>query len=334
MKLLMVGRRGGTNVGACFERAVGSLPVATRMMESSLAMEAPVFLKQFNWWVRGRYPTHLRSFGRRVVKQCEQWKPEVLLSTGIAPINRSALQEIGSLGIRRLNYLTDDPWNPAHRSAWFLNALPLYDHVFSTKSANLEDLRRQGVREVSYLPFAYAPEKHFPEPPTTLEEKSRFSSDILFFGGADQDRIPYMAAIIQADFHLALYGGYWKRFRATRAHAKGQADFSTLRKAVSGAKVNLCLVRRANRDGNSMRTFEIPAMGGCMLLEDTREHRELFGDEAKAVVYFRTLGEMIEKLRDLLGDDEKRRRLAEASHQLITQGKHAYIDRLQTMLSC
>jgi hypothetical protein len=48
-----------------------------------------------------------------------------------------------------------------------------------------------------------------------------------------------------------------------------------------------CPVRRASRDGHIMRSFEIAAVGGCMLAQDIDEHREIFGSEGEAVVYFR-----------------------------------------------
>ena len=49
-----------------------------------------------------------------------------------------------------------------------------------------------------------------------------------------------------------------------------------------------------------MRTFEVPAIGACMLTEDTEEHREIFGKEGDAVLYFRTMNEMVSQLRFLL----------------------------------
>ena len=75
---------------------------------------------------------------------------------------------------------------------------------------------------------------------------------------------------------MALYGEFWQRFPATRSLTRGQADAETVRRAILQTKVTLCMVRRANRDGHAMRTFEVPASGGCMLTEDTEEHREIF----------------------------------------------------------
>jgi spore maturation protein CgeB len=82
-----------------------------------------------------------------------------------------------------------------------------------------------------------------------------------------------------------------------------------------------------------MRSLEIPAMGGCMLMEDTLEHRALFGPPGQAAAYFSSVPEMLERLQFLLSEKDERCRLAEAAHQRIQQGNHTYADRLQTMLS-
>jgi spore maturation protein CgeB len=208
----------------------------------------------------------------------------------------------------------------------------LYDHAFSPRRANLDDLRRLGGPEVSYLPFAYAPDLHYPEAQVTEDERRSLECDVVFAGGADRDRVPYLAALIRAGFEVGLYGGYWERFPETRNSCRGHADPATLRKAIGGAKVALCLVRRANRDGHAMRTFEVAAMGGCMLAEDTEEHQEIFGADGQAVLYFSGIDEMLEKLRWLVRHDEERRRLARAAHEIVTRGGHTYQDRLETML--
>ena len=43
---------------------------------------------------------------------------------------------------------------------------------------------------------------------------------------------------------------------------RGQLPIAELPKGISGARIALCLVRRSNRDGHCMRTFEVPAAGG------------------------------------------------------------------------
>jgi spore maturation protein CgeB len=48
-----------------------------------------------------------------------------------------------------VNYLTDDPFNPAHQASWFLDELPEYDRVFSTRHANMSDLQNAGCKYIT-----------------------------------------------------------------------------------------------------------------------------------------------------------------------------------------
>jgi spore maturation protein CgeB len=228
--------------------------------------------------------------------------------------------------------LTDDPWNPAHNAPWFLEALLHYNTVFSPRLANMESLRALGCRDVRYLPFAFAPQTHHAQR-VSNEESASLASEVIFAGGGDADRVPYIAALRKAKVDVALYGGYWDRYQETRNLSRGMASPELLRKAIRSAKIGLCLVRRANRDGHCMRTFEVPAVGGaCMIAEDTDEHRAIFGDDGAAVLYFRNPAEMLEKVRYLLASNDERERLASAAHKLIINGGHTYQDRLMTIL--
>jgi hypothetical protein len=332
-RLVIVGNGDPVHVGAHLRRAGASLGLDVTFCDVREAYGESRWLARASWWLRGRRPARLRWFGERVVETCRRVRPDVLVATGIAPLDRAALGAVGTLAVRRVNYLTDDPWNPCHHAPWFLRALPAYDRVFSTRRAVLDDLRAAGCAGVTYLPFAYAPDVHFPDPPRTPAERARFAADVVFAGGADRDRVPYVDALLRAGLDVALYGGYWERFPATRPHARGHADWATLRRALGEARVALCLVRRANRDGHAMRTFEVAATGACMLTEDTAEHRELLGADGATTTYFRSVDEMVEKARRLVATDAERARLGAALYRLVTTGGHTYADRLRTMLT-
>jgi spore maturation protein CgeB len=330
-RLLIIGNRGGTNIGESLERSARSLPVEAAMLVSQEASEGPALLRRIKWRLCGRRPLRLTWFSRKVARFCEQWRPEVLLTTGQAPVTAATLRRLGGMGIVRCNFATDDPWNPAHRAPWFLRALREYDHVFTPREGNLDDLRRC-VRRVTYLPFGYDPELFYPIS-LTPEEYREYESDVMFAGGADADRVPYIVALHEAGLKVGLYGSYWERYRETRPLTRGQIGVSELRKAITASRVALCLVRRANRDGHSMRSFEVPAMRGCMLVESTTEHRAILGPDGEAVVYFNTISEMVEKAKWLLSHAEERRRLAATVYQRIIHGKNRYQDRLTAILN-
>jgi spore maturation protein CgeB len=331
--LVLVGNPQVVHVAAHLSTAATDLGHSVALLNSDEAFAGNRWVRKFSWHLRGHRPARLREFSRQVVEACHKQQAPYMLATGIAPVDDAALGEIGRLGATRVSYLTDDPWNPRHRAPWFMNSLRHYDWVFSTRKSNLAELREHGCPRVSYLPFAYAPHVHCCDLADRSATNGVASPDVFFAGGADPDRVPLIAMLIRNGFQVALYGGYWDRYRATRRAARGHADPETLRRAIGAAKVTLCLVRRANRDGNSMRSFEFAAMGACMLAEYTDEHLEILGDDGDAVVYFRSPAEMIDRLQWLLAHDAERRRLAAAVRARITTGRNTYRDRLETMLA-
>jgi len=320
------------HVGGHLLSAAKAMNVRVELLDSRQAFEGPGWRQKLEWHLRGHRPAQLTDFSARVLDAVRRTQATHVITTGLAPLDARSLREIGTLGARRLNYLTDDPWNRAHRAPWFMDALSHYDHIFSPRRANMNDLTAIGGPSVSYLPFAYAPDQHFPEPPAGEAERTQFAADMVFAGGADPERVAIVMPFLEAGLRVALYGGYWDRYAETRAHARGHADPKKLRKAIGGAAVSLCLVRRANRDGHSMRTFEVPAMGGCMVIEDTDEHRDFFGAPGEAVVYANSTSEMVDAVKALVVDPDRRNRLSGRAHQLIADGPFTYADRLRSML--
>ena len=138
--------------------------------------------------------------------------------------------------------------------------------------------------------------------------------------------------MIDTGLDVALFGGYWNRHSKTRAHWRGIADQDTIRAASAATRVCLCLVRRANRDGHVMRSFEAAAIGGCILAEDTADHRQLFGPENQAVRYFRTVLQLVQQAKILVADAEARLRLSAQLPERLTAGRNTYADRLAAML--
>jgi spore maturation protein CgeB len=68
-------------------------------------------------------------------------------------------------------------------------------------------------------------------------------------------------------------------------------------------------------------------------VEDTEEHRQLFGRDGEAVIYFQTLDQMVQRLRWLLDSPDERERLAAAVRRRIVSSRHTYDDRLREMLN-
>ncbi len=326
-RLAIVGGFDGTHVGGSLWRAAMHLGIDTAKFDVGNASGNRI-LRAALWRFGDRRLPGMLRFSKSVVAACKQSTPEILIATGAAPLTAAALRALRAMGIVCVNYSTDDPWNPALRAFWHLRSLPQFDAVFTTRRANIGGFADIGCGNVHYLPFGYdewlscrrAGASKGPAP------------EVLFAGGADRDRLEFMTEFLRTGPRVALVGRYWRRFPATRPYALGQWDPEALCALTAAAKVSLCLVRRANRDGHVMRSFEIAAFGGCMLAEDTAEHREIFGADGDAVVYFRTPREAAERARSLLADPAERARLSEAVRARISCGAHTYRDRLTTIL--
>ncbi len=326
----MVGSRAGSNIGGSFERGARTRGWEVALADPMAAHSRFRVLRSFAHRVlRGR-PLYQDAFSAAVWRQCEKFRPDVVIATGFSPVNQATLQKIRRAGHKSAVFLSDDISAQPAKTRWFTAGLGLYDVVATPRVAAIPDLRQAGARNVLRLPFGYDPDLFFPRPANHVSPET---ADVFFAGGADADRVPMIAAVAQAGFKLALYGSYWERYAPTRSHTRGQCDIPTLREAAWSSKVSLCCVRRANRDEHCMRTFELPALGVCQVVEDTAEHREILGPEGEGVLYFRDYGEMVEKTRRLIQDRSLRERLRLACHRRIAHGRHTYADRLETLLT-
>jgi hypothetical protein len=297
------------------------------------AYRASRWVSRACWYLIDKRPPRLREFSRSLDAAQRRVGAGGFLGTGICPVDARSLAALGGAGVLRANFSTDDPWNPANGARWFLRALREYDVVFTPRRANIADFRRIGCPRVEYLPFAFEPTVHFPEQPDP-RLVDRFGCDVAFVGGGDADRLPFVDALAEAGLRVRVFGGGWNRVARWRPRWGGAVFDGDYRQVVAHARVQLCLVRRANRDGHVMRSFELAAMRSCILAEDTPEHREIYGPpEDETVAYFSGPIGMVAQARRLLNDGELRRRMATRVFQrVVERSPNTYRDRLATMI--
>ena len=332
-RVLIIGNPQPSHVGAHLAAAAEVLGAQALLLDHRRAWGPISIFNRLSFHFARRRPTRLRLFGEEVLAAAKGFQPSLAIVTGISAPEAGILAALRERGIATANYLTDDPWNPVNDTGFFWEALREYGAVYSPRRANMEDLRRHGCRRVEYLPFAYNPAIHFREDPATPEDRARFACDVAIVGGADADRVPIAAGLARSGLRLRLFGGYWDRWPQMRPFHGGFIHGRDLRMAVTGATVNVCMVRRANRDGHSMRSLEIPAMGGCVVAEDTAEHRELLGESAGLVDYFRSIEEMVDRVRALARDPARARGMARSLERRVTMDHpNRYADRLRRMI--
>ncbi len=335
-RVLLVGNATFFHVGACFQRALAELGHPHALVDESAgamppgtpwAVGAAARLVGYRAWLR-------RRLNGTILETARAFKPDVVIVLGGSYMIPAVLTRLkAETGATLVCYALDDPFNPAHRTRRFIDGIPRYDLYATVRRSNLADLAAAGARRTVQIMCGYDPSIHFPESPATPEERGGFGADVVFAGGADRDRYPLLRRLAaEPGIRLRLYGGYWDRDPVLRPLHRGFAYGRDYRLAVGGAKIALCLVRKANRDGHVMRTFEIPAMGGFLLADRTEEHRETYAEDREAVFYADET-ELLDKLRFYLGNDDARMKIAEAGRARITSGANTWKDRVVELLA-
>ena len=273
--------------------------------------------RSWEWW----------GFQRQLLAQIKRDRPRLVLVTGILPLSADVFQAVQACGGRIVNYLTDDPWNPIHRRRCFLHNLPWYHHIFSTKQALRQRLEAAGTPSTSWLPFAYDPALHHSPAHADADP-----ADVLFIGTGARERLPWLEALADLPgLRRRLHGNNWTGL-STPGWERGQALVGeSYCQAIAAARVVLGLLRQANGDLSTDRSYEIGAIGGCGLYQDSPEHRALLPGYPEDG-FFRTPAELRERTTALLGDPALREKLRALGAQALRRPEHTYAARLRSIL--
>jgi len=228
----------------------------------------------------------------------------------------------------------DDMYAKHNQSFWYLKGLPYYDIIFTTKTYNLKELKSLCAKRTELFLDAYDEKLHRPIE-LTEEEKQRFSADVGFIGGFEDDRAAKMLYLAKRGVKIIVWGSGWKNWIGKHPNliVKNQPlYYENYAKAICATKINLCFLRKINRDEITSRSVEIPACGGFMLAERTRRHLELFED-GKEAIFFSSNEELLDLVKKYLSCEKGRKTIARAGREKILKSGREHKEQLKKMLS-
>ena len=212
--------------------------------------------------------------------------------------------------IRVVSYSPDDMMNKNNSSTDYVDCIGLYDLHVTTKTFNCDELKALGARKVLYVHNSYSKFMHRPVP-LTLAEKSRFGGGVGFIGAYEKERELFINFLATSGVQVKVYGP-WKQkaeYHNNMLICERMAWGNDYAKTISAFDINLCFLRKENRDLQTSRSIEIPACGGFMLAERTVEHLELFKEGVEAE-FFDSKEEMVDKVIYYLKHPIKRQKIA------------------------
>jgi hypothetical protein len=230
-------------------------------------------------------------------------------------------------------YSPDDMMNPANQSRRFIAGLPEYDVYFTTKSYGVAELESLGARRVHFIGNAYDPSTHRPVLPTA-QQRAQFGGAVGFIGLWEMQRSASICKLAAAGAAARVWGQQWNKCRCRSGSLRLEnrplwGDDYAL--ALCSFDINLCFLRKANRDLQTTRSIEIPACGAFMLAERTDEHLALF-EEGKEAEFFGSDAELIEKSLFYIAHPAQRHAIAAAGRQRCLRSGYSNQERMLQMM--
>ncbi len=233
-----------------------------------------------------------------------------------------------------VGYSPDDMSARHNQSRQFLQHLNKYDVYFTTKSYGVSELKLLGARKVEFIANGFDLKTHRPVTVTSVQ-KQLFGGAVGFIGDFEKERAESLSFLGDNDIHVRVWGSNWHKCR------KNLKNVSLERKCLWGENyslglcafdINLCFLRKINRDLQTQRSVEIPACGGFMLAERTQEHIQLFA-EGREAEYFGSNLELVDKTKYYLKNSEERKKIASAGRKRCIKSGYSNHHRMGEMLN-
>jgi len=243
------------------------------------------------------------------------------------------VRTLKTLGIKLIHYFHDDFLNPINNSRMFLEGIGLYDAHITTKSYNVAELVARGARNVTFIDNSFEPSVFYPRSILPGDRK-RLGAAVGFIGEYERERAESLLFLASHGIKVRVWGEGWlghNRLQNENLLLEGRGlwgeDYPM---AICSIGINLCFLRKANRDLQTTRSLEIPACGAFMLAERTPEHTRLFKEEREAE-YFSSNQEMLAKVTQYLDNAVMREKIAKAGYERCVSSGYSFRDRFELL---
>ncbi len=243
----------------------------------------------------------------------------------LACVTPDEIRRLSELGVALYAYFPDSPFGiPASSWADIRRVLPLFTGVFTFLNDLVPVFYQYGARRVRRVPFAYCRYTHL------RTDVHRAPDGHLYYFGTYGPTVERWLMPL-AHFNLIIHGHGWSRASSPelrKASMHSAAIDSQMGKAAEGQLV-VNFIRAEHGSGHSMKTFELPAAGACVITNRSEEQLEFF-PEGSGVCYFNTVEEMTGLVARCM-EDPSRIVAAIGKRDAYLVG-HSYHERVETLL--
>jgi glycosyltransferase involved in cell wall biosynthesis len=206
-----------------------------------------------------------------------------------------------------------------------------YDLVVSNSEGGLERLRELGARRVEAVFWGADPGLFRPVP---VDKET----DVYFYGFGDKFRQEWLEAMVgepsrrlpHVDFSL---GGQDFRGDVGRARLAGHVPFNAFAAAISAARINLNVTRRAHASvyaSSTSRPFEL-AMSGATIVSNPHDGIERWFEPGRELLVVENADQAVAAYDELLGDPARAEELGRAARERALD-EHTFLHRARQLL--
>jgi spore maturation protein CgeB len=334
MRILMSNCGEPFQLECCYQRSLARFPITLRCINLS---ERPY------WMPRGAagrifnriYPHAAWRFASdALLAAVRDFGPDVIWIFKGAELYPSELSNLRGRGITLVNYNADHPFRYFSRGSGNNNvrrAIPQY-HLHLTYSQQIAYELSQylpGTR-VAVVPFGHEVGDEVFKRIAGEDEINR----ACFVGNPDEHRRCSIMRLVGEGVPVDIYGNQWHRHvtPSPLLRLNGPVIGEEMLRILRRFRVQLNLFRPHNVSSHNMRTFEVPAVGGIMLAEDSGEHQAFFKSDCEAF-YFSGHAEMVLRARQLLAMPKEQAMVVRlAARRRSVESRYSYVHRAEDAL--
>ena len=238
-----------------------------------------------------------------------------------------------------VSYIWDEPFytrdneHDDYRKSNLKNGIPRYDFVFVFDEFYIDEIKRQGAKNVKYLPLATNPNR-YKEISVTEQDRCDYGYDVCFIGVPFENRIEIFECL--SDYNLGVFGDNWTKYfirkgQKAPSYYRGSASGAVVNKIYISSKIVLNVHHPHSILGLNTRTFDIPACGAFEMV-DYKKNVEKHFEIDKEIVTFRNINELKSKIDFYLENEDLRKSISERGKQRVLN-EHTWVHRASDIIT-
>lgn len=300
-----------------------------------IAKEAP-FMKSI---LSKFFRSFLEKDNKRYLNYIREANPDILFVIKGETVFSETLKTIKEkMRIPCIAYIWDCPFYSymgesadIYRRNNFANGMHLYDHIFVYDPYYVEEIKKRGISNVSYLPLATDPSQ-YKRTDITPDRSDGLDFDVCFVGSPYPNRIKILDSL--SEFNLGVFGDGWKRYYKSKklpSYYKGKAVGEDVLRLYARSKIVLNIHDPEATYGTNTRTFDILACRAFELVDFKPELEELFkvGEE---IVYYKDIEDLKTLIKFYLDNPEKRFEIAKKGQAKVLNS-HTWHNRIKEVIN-